>query len=55
MAINSVTGGTAGADIDANETHQSAAKSLIAATGVSEAKAESMVEGGKVVKAYLED
>ncbi len=55
MAINSVTGGTAGADIDANETHQSAAKSLIAATGVPEAKAETLVEGGKVVKAYLED
>jgi len=53
MGINSQTGGTNGADIESGRTLHSAAKSLMAAMGISKEKAEEMVIGGKVVDAYL--
>ena len=52
LGINSDTGLTQNPDIDPNFTLHSAAKSLIAATGIEENKVNEMVNGGKIVKAY---
>jgi hypothetical protein len=53
QGINSQTGGIQNPDIDPQQTLHSAAKSLIAATGIEEAKVDEMVLGGKVVRAFL--
>lgn len=53
QAINSQTGGIANPDIDAEKTLHSAAKSLIAATGITETQVNKIVTGGKVVKSFL--
>lgn len=53
QGINSQTGRIDNPDIDPNQTLHSAAKSLIAATGLSEAKINTLVTGGKVVRGFL--
>lgn len=51
--INSTTGKITSSDIPINETLHSAAKSLMVATGMSEARTNKLVTGGKIVKPYL--
>jgi len=53
QAINSNTGRVENPDIETNRTLHSAAKSLMVATGFDESKVNELVDGGKVVKAYL--
>jgi len=51
--INSLTGGTISPDISPEQTHESAAKSLMAALNIADSRIEKRVLGGKIVRGYL--
>lgn len=51
--INSETGTANSADIKPEETHASAAKSLMKAVGIDDAIIQKRVQGGKIVKTFL--
>jgi len=53
MAINSQTGKVQNPDINPEDTLKSAAKSLMAVSGISESRINEVVTGGKIVKGYL--
>jgi len=53
QAINSTTGLITNPDIDENETHHSAGKSLLAASGIDQSKIDKMITGGKIVKSFV--